>query len=68
MISEGPRYEFFPDPAELWLVWDKTEEGPTCLGGRVLMGLSRTEAEMFCVIMNDLDASLSKLGAKGVAA
>jgi len=52
------RYEFFVDPGEFWLVWDRYEELPVECGGRALIGLSLHQAETFCRLLNELDDCL----------
>ena len=62
------RYEFFLDPGEFWLVWDKDEELPAECGGHALIGLTLDQAEAFCRLLNELGECLPGCQAEGCRA
>lgn len=46
------RFELVLEPTDLWTVWDKLAEEPAVFGDRSLMGLTESEAEAACEILN----------------
>lgn len=53
MKNKAARFVSMMEPSELWTVWDNQSGAPAEFGPKVLIGLSKTEAQAACSIMNE---------------
>jgi len=49
------RYEIILDPSELWTVWDNLLNEPAMIGMTIVAGLSKSEAEDACYVLNEVE-------------
>ncbi|MAS12871.1 MAG: hypothetical protein CMH69_06170 [Nitratireductor sp.] len=50
-----PRYEIVLDPSELWTVWDNLRNEPAMIGMTIVAGISKSEAEDACYVLNEVE-------------
>jgi hypothetical protein len=48
------RFEIVLDPHDLWMVWDKDVEEPVVFSDQLLAGMSKSEAEAACDVLNNI--------------
>lgn len=60
-LRRDARYLAFPDPFDLWIVWDKIVSQPAEFAEFVLMGLAEADAREACTLLNELHARLATL-------
>jgi hypothetical protein len=52
MSGTADRFEAVIEPTDRWLVWDKATNLPAEHAGLALFGLSRSQALMYCQMLN----------------
>jgi hypothetical protein len=52
MVVVSDRFECFPDPCDLWMVWDRWCALPAQASGVDLIGLTQAEAAAHCTVLN----------------
>jgi hypothetical protein len=56
-MNDSDRFEYFPDPAGQWTIWDNRLDSPMCLSGAVMIGLSKSQARSICRLLNEFCCS-----------
>ena len=49
------RYETILDPSNLWTVWDNLTSEPAMIGMTIVAGITQSEAEDACYVLNEVE-------------
>jgi hypothetical protein len=64
MSGTAHRFEAVIEPMDHWLVWDKARNLPAEHAGLALFGLSRSQALMYCQVLNSAESSEHRAAAQ----
>ena len=64
MSGTADRFEAVIEPTDHWLVWDKARNLPAEHAGLALFSLSRSQALMYCQMLNSAESSEHRAAAQ----